>query len=30
MSQQLDKRVEYAIDQLWVNPWNGDEKKALP
>lgn len=28
MSQQLDKRVEYAIDQLWVNPWNGDGKKA--
>lgn len=28
MNEQLDKRVELAINELWINPWNGDGEKA--
>ena len=28
MSQQLDQRVETAIRQLWLEPWNNDGKEA--
>lgn len=28
MGKQFDERVEYAINQLWVNPYEGDGAKA--
>lgn len=28
MSNILDERVEYAIQQIWLDPWNGDGAEA--
>ena len=28
MSHVLDERIEYAIEQLWLNPIEGDGNKA--